>query len=137
MLQAVIGHPAGLVRHAHVVHVLQTTVICAVTFPGMKKAVVISVDEARSLFAIKAADGRCAVFCQSGGARVGLGEMLTGDVLGRGVRALRSSEGTCWAVGDTGPIPMSEALQLVRGASLVEAGSANDQDFLPHLCAGS
>ena len=103
----------------------------------MKKAVVISVNEARGLFAVKAADGRCAMFCQSGGAKVGLGEILTGEVLGRGVRALRSREGTCWAVGDTGPIPMSEALQLVGGASLVEAGSANDQVFLPHLRAGS
>jgi hypothetical protein len=32
---------------------------------------------------------------------------------------------------------MSEALQLVRGASLVEADSANDQVFLPHQRAGS
>ena len=72
-----------------------------------------------------------AVFCQSGGVQVQLGDLVTGQVLERGSRALRHRDGTCWAVGDTGAISMAEALQLVRAATPASDASANDTVFLP------
>jgi hypothetical protein len=83
------------------------------------RAIVIAVHPGRSLFAVQAPDGRCAVFCQHAGPTVRAGDLLSGPVIARGARILEHADGLCSAVGDTGPISREQALALVGG---IQAG---------------
>lgn len=77
------------------------------------RAIVIAVAPDRAVFALETQDGVCAVFCQHAGPLVQVGDILSGAVTARGARMLLHPDGSCAAVGDSGPLSRPEALALV------------------------
>jgi hypothetical protein len=86
----------------------------------MGRGRVIAVDRERSVFVVCHEAGethRCAVFCQHDGPELSSGDILEGDILARGTRALVHRNGICRAVGDSGPVPLEKALEIVGHGS--------------------
>ena len=80
----------------------------------MGSSQVVAVNRVKRVFALETDDKQCAVFCTVSGPEVRTGDIIEGDAIGLGVRALHHRRGALQAVG-AGPTTLAEALRIVNG----------------------